>query len=384
MTRHSYDFVILGAGCAGLSLAMAMSKRGVTSDRSVLLVDPDPKDKNDRTWSYWETGPGHYDDILSHSWSDLNVYTDYGSHDCHIAPYTYKMLRGIDYYNYARETLATDPNVTWQQGRATSLSRVDGSNQLTIEDDVIEAGHVFKSYVDEELPTDGKEELTTLQHFGGWYIETTNDVWDPTRATFMDFRIKQKQGETRFCYVLPTSPRQALVEVAVYSSTPWKEEAYDAILAQYILSHTSAGEYRIGEREYGVIPMSTAKLWEKDSVGITHIGTAGGAVKPSSGYAFSRIQEHSQWITNRLLACEPIKGTPFNSRFYHYDATLLHVLLKQGMASDAVFHRFFQRNSPQKVLAFLNGETSFFEEIGICGTMPVLPFSRGLVASLAG
>ncbi|NDA64318.1 MAG: lycopene cyclase, partial [Chitinophagia bacterium] len=50
-----------------------------------------------------------------------------------------------------------------------------------------------------------------LQHFKGWMIETSEDCFDPDKATFMDFRVSQQSGTT-FVYVLPVTNRRALVE----------------------------------------------------------------------------------------------------------------------------------------------------------------------------
>lgn len=379
--EESYEYAILGAGCAGLSLAVELSQRGVTKDARVVLIDPDTKRNNDRTWSFWERGDGPFDSILSHQWTSLDFASRHGVQVLDIHPYRYKMIRGIDYYDYARSIIESDSNIIWLQQAVTSVHTGADRAVITTDDTSIRAELVFKSYLDEGMSDD--QALTTLQHFGGWYIKTATNQWDSSRAVFMDFRIEQEPGETRFCYVLPLSATEALVEVAVYSEEPWRADQYDAVLSSYIDDFIVPESYSITEREYGVIPMSTIKFWQKDTQQLIHIGTAGGAVKPSSGYAFGRIQEHSRWIVDRLTSKRSINGSPFRSRFYHYDATLLHVLLVQGLDSQDIFHRFFKRNSPERVLAFLNGETSLLQELRLCASMPVPPFTRGLLHSLA-
>ena len=47
-----YDYIIAGAGLAGLMLALEMSKSSL-KNKKVLLVDKDPKNTNDRTWCFW-------------------------------------------------------------------------------------------------------------------------------------------------------------------------------------------------------------------------------------------------------------------------------------------------------------------------------------------
>jgi lycopene beta-cyclase len=291
------------------------------------------------------------------------------------------MVRGLDYYDYARAIIEADEHITWIHEQVTSVVTDADPISIRAGETRLTAGLAFRSYADSSAKhTDA---LTTLQHFGGWYIKSETDQWDSSRAVFMDFRTEQQEGQTRFCYVLPVSAREALVEVAIYSEAPWSQDRYDAILSSYIEEYMSPIEYTITEREYGVIPMSTARFWQQDTQRLIHIGTAGGAVKPSSGYAFGRIHEHSEWIVDRILAGQTISGSPFRSRYYHYDATLLHVLLVQQLDSEEIFHWLFRRNDADSVLAFLNGESTWWQELKLCASMPVAPFTRGLLHSLA-
>jgi lycopene beta-cyclase len=49
-----YDYIIVGAGAAGLMLANAMALDPFFSDKRILILDKDPKEANDRTWCFWE------------------------------------------------------------------------------------------------------------------------------------------------------------------------------------------------------------------------------------------------------------------------------------------------------------------------------------------
>ena len=57
-----YDIILVEAGLAGLSLAHQLINSPLR-DRSILIVDPDPKERNDHTWSYWSDRPTPFDDI---------------------------------------------------------------------------------------------------------------------------------------------------------------------------------------------------------------------------------------------------------------------------------------------------------------------------------
>ena len=58
-----YEYIIAGAGLAGLSLAYKIRKDQSLNGKSILLVDKDHKNKNDRTWCFWSRTKGDFDDI---------------------------------------------------------------------------------------------------------------------------------------------------------------------------------------------------------------------------------------------------------------------------------------------------------------------------------
>jgi|GEM_PF-5210627 len=72
----SYDYIITGAGAAGLLTAVRMSADPFFKDKRILLLDKDRKQTNDRTWCWWEKEGGLFDDILHHHWSSILVKDD--------------------------------------------------------------------------------------------------------------------------------------------------------------------------------------------------------------------------------------------------------------------------------------------------------------------
>ncbi|RYY11780.1 MAG: FAD-dependent oxidoreductase, partial [Cytophagaceae bacterium] len=47
-----YDYLLVGGGAAGLSLAYYLAQEPRLASQRVLLIEPAAKDQNDRTWSY--------------------------------------------------------------------------------------------------------------------------------------------------------------------------------------------------------------------------------------------------------------------------------------------------------------------------------------------
>jgi hypothetical protein len=70
---NSYDYIIAGAGCAGLSLAYHISKSSL-QNKSILLIDKASKTENDRTWCFWEKEPNLFENIVYRKWRKVDFY----------------------------------------------------------------------------------------------------------------------------------------------------------------------------------------------------------------------------------------------------------------------------------------------------------------------
>lgn len=376
----SYDYIIAGAGCAGLSLAVHGALSGCFKDKKVLLIDKEAKNTNDRTWCFWEKEEGLFQPIVKKTWSQLQFHSSSFSTSLHIAPYQYKLIRGIDFYTYCRQLLQPYSNITFHTAGVDRIFSQKGETGIEAEGKRISAQYLFNSILFEK-PRLKKEEHWLLQHFKGWFIQTDQPFFDAAIGTLMDFRTDQQHGAT-FFYLLPFSGTEALVEYTLFSPHLLPEEAYDHALERYIKEKLRIESYHILEKEFGIIPM-TNYPFPSTTNNIIHIGTAGGQTKGSSGYTFRFIQKHSAAIVQSL--CQ--HGHPFavekaSQRFRFYDTVLLEVLKSKRMEGAAVFTHLFKKNKPRQVLKFLDNETSLAEEVGLISTLPVLPFTRAAIKQL--
>ncbi len=106
-----YDFIIAGGGLAGLSLAYHLIDSPLR-DRSILIIDKDAKQQNDRTWCFWEEQPTLFDEIAYRVWHRLRFVGDDFTREYDLAPYRYQMIRGIDFYDFTRDKLSQCANIT--------------------------------------------------------------------------------------------------------------------------------------------------------------------------------------------------------------------------------------------------------------------------------
>ncbi|HUR09928.1 MAG TPA: lycopene cyclase family protein [Flavitalea sp.] len=376
-----FDYIIAGAGAAGLSLLMRILASPVLSKKKILLIDRAPKINNDRTWCFWETGSGFFEPIVHKKWKQLEVHGNGYSARHSIEPYQYKLIRGIDFYRHCFDTINTFPNVTIKYATIERIISTEEETHIESGNEKISASYVFSSIHPTPSPL-RKGEFFLKQHFKGWTIETDIPVFDPEIATLMDFRMDQQHGTT-FVYVMPFTPSRALVEYTLFSKELLTAPEYDTALKEYIARHYKAVQYKVLEEEFGVIPMTNVPFISQLN-NVIYIGTAGGQTKPSSGYTFQFIQKHSTRIVQSLEE----NGTPFfkkslvAKRFHLYDSTLLNILANRKMEGAIIFTDLFRKNNFTDVLQFLDNETSLLQEMRMITVLPKKLFLRAALQQL--
>ncbi|MBN1247296.1 MAG: hypothetical protein JXC32_06530, partial [Anaerolineae bacterium] len=313
-----YDVILAGGGAAGLSLAYQLNR--ALPNLTMLIVDEQVKDRNDHTWCYWSAEPTYVDALAYRTWDSLALRSGTDQLKIDLAPYRYHMVRAIDFYRFMREALASRPGVQFLRGTIRDISdghtpiggrrpstefpvaRSDAARESSGPDEdggfaeVVVNGIAYRStwLFDSRYRADEYRPLTRryhylIQHFLGWEIETEKAVFDPELPTMFDFRTPQ-HGAMRFFYVLPYAENQGLVEYTIFSADILPVDAYRRALRDYLAQTLGASRYRILEEERDLIPMTDHPHPRRAGRHVLNVGTRGGRVKPSSGYAFRRIQ----------------------------------------------------------------------------------------------
>jgi lycopene beta-cyclase len=193
----------------------------------------------------------------------------------------------------------------------------------------------------------------------------------------MDYRLKWRK-DASFTYVIPLDAKTALIEFTLFNTTLIEDKDYDVILKKYIHEILKINEYTIEEVEKGIIPMSDYPFHQHSTNSITKIGTAGGWVKPSSGYSFKNAQENSARIVALLKKGVAIPANFRSARFEFYDSIFLSVLSKDNNLGESIFTAMYTKNNVQDILKFLDEKTTLLEEINIIRKFDWLPFLKGL------
>lgn len=372
-----YDYIFSGAGLSALMTVYRMLLTGKFSEKSILLVDSNPKKSNDRTWCFWEKPDGEWENIVSEKW-DLALFAAEGfKRDLDLKPYQYKKINGIDFYTLVFDVIEKHPNVTFVNEKITDFSEAGNDIIVSTESRNFTGSKLFNSILKiDEVQNQSKFPLLQ-QHFIGWFIKSEIEIFNPEQVTFMDFSVQQK-GNTRFMYVLPTSKTEALVEYTLFSEDLLPEDEYENAIENYI-AKLDVTNYEILKKERGSIPMTVFPFWKNNTKNILHIGSAGGWTKASTGYTFKNSDKKSKALVAFLQTENDLAKFHKPNRFRFYDRLLLDILDQKNETGSEIFSSLFACGNPAPIFKFLDEETSFLEDLQIIWKCPKKLFINALI-----
>lgn len=356
-----------------------MVKSGKFSGQSILLIDFDVKQTNDRTWCFWDDRD-RFDALISTSWKKA-VYADAEFQKVmDLAPYEYKMIKGIDFYNQFRSTVSAEQNIHFLQQKVIDFQELGNHCVVKTESQSFTCNRVFNSIFNPDLVKNQTKYPLLQQHFIGWFVKAKNPVFNPQQATFMDFSIAQK-GNTRFMYVLPFSQTEALVEYTLFSKELLPRQEYEDAITDY-LQNFGATKFEITEKEHGSIPMTVYPFWKHNSKNIIHIGSAGGWTKASTGFTFKNTVKKSKALVKFLSTESDFRKFHHKDRFWFYDLLFIDVLSRRNNLGSTVFSGMFFKVNPALIFKFLDEETTISEELKVIWSCPKGLFIRALLGRL--
>lgn len=368
-----FDYLLAGGGCAGLAMA-AQLHLCFGSQARILIVDRDEKKSNDRTWAFWsaENLPLGLDEIVDKEWTAVRFRAPSWERTADVGPYSYRLIKGIDYYNFMRAKLQAAPNIHFLQGEISHLGEDAKGPWARVGDQLYRAQWIFDSRVAPRSETTDKASNYFLwQHFYGWRVKMDEPSFSPQVATLMDFG-QNTDGEAAFFYCLPFSSTEALVEYTVFSENVWEMAAYQEKMRMYFRQRFGPSKIVVLEEEHGRIPMTDLDLADRQYQRIRSIGTAGNAVKPTTGYAFLRIQQQVAQMAEELQRTGKVSHAAQPAgRFRWYDHLLLYLLQFEPQRSCKIFTSLFERQPYDRILRFLNEDTRWWEDALIFKDLPI-------------
>lgn len=367
------NIIIIGGGCAGMQLINKLLQLPHELTGDIILLEKESSQPK-KSWCFWAKEHTEYDTLISKSWPKIHFSSDGVKRTEYIAPYRYNYIKSEDFFDYHKKLITdssrvkvVDAEVLAVISEKDELHVITTSGQLT-------SSRVYDSRIDFEAITDDANVL--WQHFKGYFIETKQDVFDVETVTMMDFDIDQGDA-AHFMYVLPFAKNLALVEFTAFSLiSTYQDSIYDTYLSDYISKNYGA-DYQIKSIESGKIPMTDFDFNTNHIHNITLIGSAAGAIKPTTGYAFNRIRKDTKDIIDEFKSsAQNGRGVLQKKRFRFYDNLLLKIIRDEPHSVKQVMEQLFKKNSFTRILDFLDEETSLKQEITIFSRLPIRLFLK--------
>lgn len=378
-SMQHYNYIFTGSGLSALMTVYEMILSEKFNDKTILLIDENPKKTNDRTWCFWDEKQS-FDAIVSKKW-DVALFADkYFQRDLELHPYQYKMVRGLDFYNLVFDLISKQENIHFTNQKVIDFEELGNHCIVKTESQNYTCNKIFNSIYNPNLVKSQSKYPLMQQHFIGWFIKSKEEVFEKNKATFMDFSVEQK-GNTRFMYVLPTSETEALLEYTLFSKDLLTKSAYENEIQDYI-KKLGITEYEIVEKEQGNIPMTSYKFWKHNTKNIINIGSAGGWTKASTGYTFKNTTKKSKALIQFLSNETDFRKFHKTDKFWFYDLLFLDVLYRRNDLGSTVFSSLFRKGNPSLIFKFLDEETTLWEDLQVIWKCPKGLFLRALLGRI--
>jgi lycopene beta-cyclase len=379
MNDLEYDAVIAGGGLSGLSLAAHLGAGG-WRHRRVLVVDDPAARPAAVSWGFWSERPGLLADAVSRSYDRMRVRAAGTERTIPLGRYRYRVVRRPDLARVVRWMLHRCRGFQIRSGRVEQVRDGPDAAETTVDGEVLRSRWAFDSVSRETDagPVDARLAFTGLE------VACDRAHFDPRVPTLFDFR-PSATGNARFIYVVPEDPCRALVELTEFvprRGKPLPASDREAGVAEYLRDVLHCDRYRVLRRESAVIPLRSHAR-DRGGQRVVAIGARAGLIKASTGFAYQRIQRDSAAIAASLVRYgHPFGGARPHRRHGLLDAVLLEVLDRYPPRLEQVFARLFAANPVERVLRFLDEDTTVGEELRLIASLPPAPFLRASAAAL--
>ncbi len=350
-----FDYIIIGGGCAGLSLAYELEVNDKLKEKTLAIIETREKYKRDKTWSFWKVFNHNFDDCVIKSWNNFTINSSDSSHELKNEKFPYQSIDSGKFYKKINSKLSANSNISFFK----NLSEINSENSI-----------IFNSVHREEL-----DKSKLWQHFQGIEIETHKNIFDEEIINLMDFNCDQR-NDVHFFYTLPFSKNKALIETTWLSDLEDQSLMdYDLQLENYIKNNLGIKNYKINFTEKGAIPLFYPPF--KNENKMINIGSVGGMTRLSTGYTFLNIQEHSKYIVKNIDNIDGAKIFNLGKKYQFLDKVFLKVLEKHPEKMPKIFFNMFKTSS-NTIIKFLSNKSNIIEDINIVSKMPKLIFLKAL------
>ena len=155
---REFDYIIIGGGCAGLSLAYELNLHNKLNQKKLAIIEPRGEYVRDKTWSFWKITSHNFEDCVKKSWDKFNLRIKKGVQVNECQKYPYQTIDSGLFYKKIIDNLKKNKNISF-------FNKIDGLN--------IKNSIVFNS-----VPEFQNQDTNLWQHFCGYEITTKKDCFN--------------------------------------------------------------------------------------------------------------------------------------------------------------------------------------------------------------
>lgn len=356
---------IRGAGLSGMSVAEELLR--LDPSLAITIYDTRPRVPHpQRTFCFFDNSEARPKETPSVSWNTVEFRSPHFERRIDVSTTPYTMIRGDDFFETTLSALERQGVRFEWECRGVRL----GDDHIETERDT----RIFDLVIDAAFEATRSPSIL-WQSFAGVWVTTTDDFFDPSTATLMDLQASAPEAPVGFMYILPTSARTALVEHTTFSPTPLPKEYHIKRCSEWIGKHVHEGA-RLGETEYGLIPMGHRVSHDGEHL---VVGSASGAVRPATGYAFIAARRQARDVALRALAGDTSRQPIYPRWLLATDTLFLETLRKTPDRGAEIMSRLLSRARGDSLISFLAGTGSFLDAFSVWLSVPKRIMLRALI-----
>ena len=366
-----FDYIILGGGLSGLTLAYELNKQGCLENKTLCILEKRKEYSRDKSWSYWDFENNKFPNCLIGSWDTFSITLNQKTINITCPQSPYRTIDSKKFYDFVTDQLRSNDNI---------VTVMDCTIQ-TIEGHAIHTnkGNYVGKVIYDSLIDLSHQTPTMYQHFFGCEVETDNDCFNENIVDLMNFDCSQ-DGGLHFFYTLPFSKNKALIETTWYSKIIKKKSEYQNEIDHYLREKNIKG--KITYTEYGAIPLNLKKNNKKSnsSKDYIKIGSAGRLTRASTGYTFQAIQSFSEQLAGNLKLDRNLTVPNIRHKKYDFlDEIFLSVMEHEYKSMPGIFFNLFKSNDSVATISFLSDRSNWIQDLKVILSMPKLIFIKNLI-----
>lgn len=386
LSEHELDIIIIGAGASGLSLLLELHH--INDTHRIKVLEQANGLNCDRIWSLWQPFTHHHADslpqylnaLVAKNWRSLSLSVNGNEHLMHNERYRYTSIRSSAFGEFALACAKDNP-----------LHEIHfNSEVLAVTDrgDCIEVRtqnqqFFAKKVIDTRPPSIHTKHDGLVQCFYGQEIAVDIDIFDDAMVQLMG-ALKCGELGLEFVYILPFSPRHALIEFTCFSPSVVSITILKKRLKAVIQEMMSSNNFHVLREESAALPMYHVNQNVSNSnPNIVYAGISGGAMRASTGYSFLNCYRWAQKYARELKDKKtPVTNEPINCLYKKMDAVMLKVLRDDISVGVTIFSQMFKKVKPDSFARFMSERATLFDIFSVISAMPKQVFVRSALVVL--